>query len=159
MLNLFKSKKSEIYAPIIKGEVIALENVPDNVFASKMMGEGVGFENFGNSIVSPVDGTVIMLFPTKHAIGIQTKEGIEILIHIGLDTVQLNGVGFESHVEKGSKIKRGDLLITYDIKIMEENNINLITPMVITNCDEFEISFNEIKQLEGQQLVMTCAKK
>ena len=137
MFSLF-SKETVLYAPI-NGKIIRIEDVPDQVFASKMMGEGVGFVNDGNEIYAPCDAKVIMVPSSKHAIGLKTKKGIELLIHIGLDTVNLNGEGFQVHVKENDSVKRGQLLISYDKHLMEKKKINLITPLVITNSSEYII--------------------
>ena len=132
MFSLF-SKETVLYAPI-NGKIIRIEDVPDRVFASKMMGEGVGFVNDGNEIYAPCDAKVIMVPSSKHAIGLKTKKGIELLIHIGLDSE-----GFQVHVKENESVKRGQLLISYDKHLMEKKKINLITPLVITNSSEYII--------------------
>lgn len=140
MFNLLKKDKQDIiYSPILKGKVIKIENVPDAVFAQKLMGEGVGFINEGNTLYSPCDGSIIMTQSTKHAVGIKSKNGLEILIHIGLDTVNLNGQGFTSYIQKGDKVKKGDKLISFDRNFMLKNGIDLTTPMVITNSNDYNI--------------------
>jgi sugar PTS system EIIA component len=135
--KLFGKKENEVVeltAPL-NGKVIDVTEVPDPVFSQKMMGEGVAFEPIDGQVVSPVDGEVIQLFHTKHAIGIQTKSGLEILIHIGLETVALNGEGFEAFVQVGDKVKRGDKLISFDLDFIKEKAASIITPMIITNTD------------------------
>lgn len=138
MFKFFKKKghfDENIYSPI-KGSCIRLEDVPDEVFSSKMMGEGIGFKLKESIIYSPLDGTVTLLAKTNHAIGIKGDNNVEVLIHIGLDTVNLKGNGFTLRVEQGERIKKGQPLIEVDFNIMKENNIDLTTPMVITNGDD-----------------------
>lgn len=139
MFDFLKKEKEEVLMAPINGKMISLEEVPDQVFASKMMGDGFGFINDSNKVYSPCDAEVTVLHSSKHAIGLRTKIGAEILIHIGLDTVNLNGEGFSVCVSKGQKVKKGDLLITYDKEFMIKKNINLITPLVITNYNDLKI--------------------
>jgi sugar PTS system EIIA component len=137
MFNLFKKKKdTDLYAPVV-GETVSLENVPDKIFADKLMGEGIGFNFEGNIVCAPCDGKISMIANTLHAFGITAANGAEILVHIGLDTVTLEGQGFKSMVEVGEKVKKGTPIIEVDRDIMKQNNINLVTPMIITNSDDF----------------------
>lgn len=102
------------------GAVMDLASVPDPVFSQKMMGDGIAVEPANGDIVSPVEGEVIQLFHTKHAVGIRTLSGAELLIHVGLDTVNMNGEGFEAHVKEGDKVKTGDLLLTCRLDLIKE---------------------------------------
>ncbi|MGN1387063.1 MAG: PTS glucose transporter subunit IIA [Bacillus sp. (in: firmicutes)] len=115
------------------GKLVALEEVPDPVFSQKMMGDGLAFNPTEGEIVAPVDAEVIQVFPTKHAIGLKTKNNIEILIHIGLETVSMNGEGFEAFVKEGDQVKKGQKLITFDLDLIREKAKSTITPVVITN--------------------------
>lgn len=130
MLN----KQEMIYAPLT-GKVTQLDQVPDPTFSQKMMGDGLAIEPTDGKVVTPIDGEVVQIFPTKHAIGLQGKSGVEILIHIGLETVALNGDGFEAHVKQGDQVKVGDPLITFDLDFIKEKAASHITPVVITNGD------------------------
>lgn len=125
----------------IKGRIITLEEVPDEVFAGKMLGDGFAVNPQDNKVYAPVSGVVRVLFPTKHAISIKTNEGIDILVHVGIDTVKLNGEGFEVYVQKGDNVKKGDLLITFNKKILKEKVKSLICPVIITNMESI-ISIN-----------------
>lgn len=129
----------KVYAPLT-GKVISLENVPDPTFSGKMMGDGIAIEPTEGLVVSPVEGEVTLTFPTKHAIGIVSSEGTEILIHVGLETVQLEGEGFEVHVKKGDKVKPGDRLLTFDLELIAEKAASLITPVIVTNGDKFTVT-------------------
>ncbi|MEA4875856.1 MAG: PTS glucose transporter subunit IIA [Anaerorhabdus sp.] len=150
MLSIFKKKKSkELYAPVV-GEAVSLDCVPDQVFASRMMGEGVAFKFEGETICSPCDAEVVLVAKTKHAIGLESN-GLEILIHVGLDTVNLNGQGFKLCVKVGDKVKRGESLLKIDRNYMESKNIDLLTPMVITSkdiklniCEPTKVDLNSI---------------
>jgi len=143
LFGLGKDNKKEIvkeevaFAPL-SGKMISIEEVPDPVFSQKMMGDGIAIEPNEGVVVSPVEGEIIQLFHTKHAIGIRSKSGAEILIHIGLETVNMNGEGFEAHVKEGDKVNVGDKLITCDLDLIKEKAASTITPMVITNGDIIE---------------------
>lgn len=106
-----KVTEEVIYSPA-DGTVMDLSDVPDPVFSQKMMGEGIAVEPSSGEIVSPAEGEVIQIFHTKHAVGIRTRSGIELLIHVGLETVNMNGEGFTAHIKEGDKVKVGDPLIT-----------------------------------------------
>ncbi|MGE6629575.1 PTS sugar transporter subunit IIA [Bacillus sp. NPDC077027] len=130
-------KEEAIYSPV-DGEMMDMTDVPDPVFSQKMMGDGVAVKPSNGTIVSPAEGEIIQLFHTKHAIGIRTLSGLELLIHIGLETVGLNGEGFEAHVKEGDKVKIGDPLITCDLELIEEKATSTVTPIVIMNGDLLE---------------------
>lgn len=117
----------------IKGKIMNLSSINDEVFSSGMMGKGIAIEPSDGKIYSPVDGTVTSIFPTNHAIGLTSKDGVEVLIHIGLDTVSLNGEGFEAHVKQNDNVTKGELLITVDIDKVKKEGYSVITPVVITN--------------------------
>lgn len=128
-------KTIQLYSPL-SGNAVSLEKVPDPVFSEKMMGDGLAIEPTEGIAVSPVDGEIIQVFPTKHAIGIRAKNGAEILIHIGLETVSLNGEGFETFVSEGDKVKVGDKLVSFDLEIIRTKAKSTVTPIIITNSDQ-----------------------
>lgn len=132
-----KKKKVSILAPI-SGEIVPLENIPDEVFSSKMVGDGIGIRPTDGIIVAPMDGVIAQLFPTLHAILIQSKDGIEMLIHIGIDTVNLKGQGFESFVSKGDNVHLGDKLLKVDLDYINSKAKSLISPIIITNYGDYE---------------------
>ena len=123
--------------PII-GEVIALTDVPDEVFASGAMGSGVAVKPTDNKVYAPFDGVVTMVIDSKHAIGLTSDTGIELLVHVGLDTVKLEGKPFKCHVIQGQSVKKGDLLLEFNAEEIEEAGYSLITPVIITNSFEFK---------------------
>lgn len=125
----------DIYTPI-KGQVIPLINVKDDAFAQGILGKGVAIEPLEGKVFAPVKGTVTTLFPTLHAIGITTENGVEILIHVGLDTVRLNGEHFKAFVNQGDLIEKGQLLVEFDKKAIEEKGYILTTPVIVTNTDD-----------------------
>ena len=134
MFNIFKKKKYvDIYSPI-NGILLKIEDVPDPVFSRKMVGDGVALEPTEGIVYSLVNGTLIQLFPTKHALGIKTEEGLEILIHIGMDTVEMKGNGFESFVSEGEKVKIGNKLLKFDMELVKKEH-PLTSPIIITNMD------------------------
>lgn len=114
-----KTNEETIVAPLT-GAVKNIEEVPDPVFAGRMMGDGVAIDPTEGVVVSPVDGEIVQLFHTKHAIGIKAKNGTEILIHVGLETVKMEGEGFEAHVSEGQAVKAGDKLISFDLELIRE---------------------------------------
>ncbi|MCP3027451.1 PTS glucose transporter subunit IIA [Halobacillus sp. A5] len=156
-----KSVEENIVAPL-SGKVVSLDEVPDPVFSQRMMGDGVAIEPSNGKVVSPVDGEVVQLFPTNHAVGIKTKSGIEVLVHIGLETVAMEGEGFEGHVMTGDKVKAGDALITFDTDLVNEKAKSTITPIVITNYDDvveqFEPAYSDTADA-GETTVITLQTK
>ncbi|MCK1995113.1 PTS transporter subunit EIIC [Peribacillus muralis] len=120
----------------IQGTVLPIEQVPDQVFAMKMMGDGFAIEPVDGKLVSPIDGEVLNVFPTKHALGLKMNNGLEILIHVGLDTVKLNGEGFTSLVQEGQKITKGTPLLDIDLDFIKRNAPSTVTPIVFTNLPE-----------------------
>ena len=130
----FKGVTEDVYS-VADGQVVALEQVEDPVFAQKMMGDGFAVEPANGNIVSPVTGTVSSIFPTKHALGLVTDSGLEVLVHIGLDTVSLEGKPFTVHVSEGQKVVAGDLLVTADLDAIREAGRKTSTVVVFTNGD------------------------
>lgn len=121
----------------LKGKVLPLEQMKDDAFASGVLGKGAAVLPEEGKVYAPADGEITTLFPTLHALGMMTKEGVELLIHIGLDTVQLNGEGFKAHVSQGDQVKKGQLLIEFDMDFLEKKGYCLETPVLVTNSDDF----------------------
>lgn len=130
-----KTLKAEEFAMPVEGEVIPLAEVPDQVFAEGMMGQGFAVNPTGDVFHSPVDGKIVNVFPTKHAVGIENNDGLEILIHVGLDTVKLEGNGFESLVDSGQQVKKGDPLLRVDLEKVSAEAPSIITPVIFTNLE------------------------
>ena len=130
----YKGVTEEVYS-VADGQVVALEQVKDPVFAQKMMGDGFAVEPANGNIVSPVSGTVSSIFPTKHALGLVTEAGLEVLVHIGLDTVSLEGKPFTVHVAEGQKVAAGDLLVTADLDAIRAAGRETSTVVVFTNAE------------------------
>ena len=128
--------QTQLYSPL-RGRVLKLETLKDDAFASGVLGKGVGIWPEEGNVYAPADGVVSVLFPTLHAIGFSTDEGVELLIHIGLDTVQLNGEGFQARVAQGDRVKKGQLLVSFDMAFIEEKGYCLETPVLVTNSDDY----------------------
>jgi sugar PTS system EIIA component len=144
------------------GKVVAIENVPDPTFSEKMMGDGIAIDPIDGKVTAPMDAEVIQVFPTKHAIGLKGKSGIELLIHIGLETVSMNGEGFEVHVKAGDKVKTGQSLVTFDLDLIKEKAASTMIPLVITNMDvveSLEKSAVGNDAVAGETLLLTVKTK
>ncbi len=131
------AESAEVVSPLA-GQVKPLSQATDPVFSSGVMGQGVVIEPSQGELVSPVNGTVTVLFPTKHAVGIVSEEGVEMLMHIGMDTVSLDGKGFEAHVAQGDKVVVGQQLISFDMDVIKEAGLVAETPVIVTNQDDFQ---------------------
>jgi PTS system beta-glucosides-specific IIC component len=126
----------KLYAPIV-GEAIVLEDVEDEVFSSGAMGNGIAIIPAKGEVHAPCDGTISSFFPTGHAVGITTADGAEVLIHVGMDTVKLGGKGFTPLAKEGDVVKKGQLLLKFDIAYIKSQNLPVVTPVIITNSDDF----------------------
>lgn len=131
-----KNKSDFIYAPIA-GQVVSLTEVPDPVFAEGMLGKGVAIIPTDGRVCAPADGIVSMMFDTGHAVSITSANGAEILIHVGLETVSLEGKPFTVHTRKGEKVKKGQLLLEVDLSAIEAAGLPTITPVIVCNSDDF----------------------
>ena len=153
IFDIFKKSKKEVATKedkkgilsLTNGELLDITKVPDEVFSTKMMGDGFAIKSNDGIIVSPVDGKIGVVFETKHAIIIESKEGKEILIHLGIDTVNLKGEGFEVFVNVGDEVKAGDRLVKMDVEFIEANAKSSISPVIFTNLESNE----SIKVIEG----------
>ena len=126
-----------ILAAHLNGTVVPLAEVDDPVFSSEMLGKGVAIEPSEGKLFAPADATVQMVMDTKHAIGLASDDGVEILLHIGIDTVNLKGENFETHVQAEQKVKKGDLLISFDIDGIKAAGYKCTTPMIISNTADY----------------------
>ncbi|AMG60739.1 PTS glucose transporter subunit IIA [Staphylococcus lugdunensis] len=154
------NKNIEIYAPLT-GEYVKIEDIPDPVFAQKMMGEGFGINPTEGEVVSPIEGKVDNVFPTKHAIGLKADNGLELLVHIGLDTVQLDGEGFEVLVNSGDTVQVGDPLVKFNLEYISNNAKSVISPVIITNTDQTSaININDVNAIvKGETKVVDVTMK
>ncbi|BGE81518.1 glucose-specific PTS transporter subunit IIBC [Staphylococcus petrasii] len=152
-VHLEEVKETEIYAPGT-GHIIPLSEVPDKVFSEKMMGDGVGFVPEKGEIVAPFDGTVKTIFPTKHAIGLESDSGVEVLIHIGIDTVKLNGEGFESLVNADEPVTQGQPLMKINLAYLQEHAPSIVTPVIITNLGDKTLTVEDVKSVDPGKAIM-----
>ena len=147
-----------IYAPI-SGEIVNIEDVPDVVFAEKIVGDGIAIRPVGNKLVAPCDGVVGKIFETTHAFSIESPEGIELFIHFGIDTVELKGEGFTRIAEEGQEVRRGDTILEINLKKLESIAKSTLTPIVISNIDEVrQISKRSGKVTESEDTIFTVIK-
>ena len=131
-----KGTSNTVTSPLV-GKAIALSEVKDEAFASGAMGQGIAVDPAKGEVYAPCDGEITVFFPTGHAIGLHTDDGAELLIHVGMDTVKLNGRGFTPMVKQGERVKKGQLLLKFDIQLLKEEGYSVFTPIVIANTDEF----------------------
>jgi PTS system beta-glucosides-specific IIC component len=132
------SAKGGTIASPITGKIIALSDVADEAFASGALGQGLAIEPSEGKVYSPVDGEISTFFPTGHAVGITGKNGVELLIHVGMDTVELNGKGFTPKKQQGDKVKKGELLLEVDLEAIKAAGKPTVTPIIVTNSDDYE---------------------
>ncbi len=148
-------KSEQIYSPLA-GAVHPLQEVSDPTFSREIMGKGIAIEPAEGRVVSPVNGTVVSIFNTKHAIGLISDEGAEVLIHIGIDTVKLEGKHFTTHVQTGQQVKVGELLIEFDLHEIRQAGFETITPVIITNTDQYpEIQPSTQAEMKETELLLT----
>lgn len=139
MFGIFKNRteiKSNSFVAVASGEILPLAKVKDDVFSKKMLGDGVAIKPNDDFIVAPCDGTITMLFPTLHAFGIKNDDGVEALVHIGIDTVNLKGRGFKCYVKQGDRVKVGDKIIKIDSYDIENNGYDLTTMLLFPNQEK-----------------------
>jgi sugar PTS system EIIA component len=139
--KLFSKNISESIFAYASGDLVKIEDIPDPVFSQKLMGEGVAILPSNGQILAPVDGEIILIAETKHAFALRTALGEEILIHIGLETMKLNGQGFNFLIKLGDKVKKGQLVVEVNLDFIKENASSTIIPMIITNSNEHRYTF------------------
>ena len=153
-----KSVEVEIYAPI-SGEIVNIEDVPDVVFSEKIVGDGIAVRPIGNKIVAPVDGVIGKIFETNHAFSMESKEGVELFVHFGIDTVELKGEGFTRIAQEGQSVKRGDTVIEFDLPLLESKAKSVLTPVVISNMDEISCIVKKSGEVvAGESVVLSLTK-
>lgn len=150
------TKKEEILlASPLKGKVMKLSEVKDEAFSSGVLGLGAAIEPEEGVLYAPADGTISALFPTGHAIGLTTTTGLELLMHVGMDTVQLGGKGFKAFVEPGEEVKQGQKLLEFDRKFINDAGYSLVTPVLVANFGEFErVEPTEAKNVQAGDLLL-----
>ena len=134
----------EIFAPL-SGDIIPIEDVPDVVFAEKIVGDGIAIKPTGNQMVAPCDGTIGKIFETNHAFSIESDTGIELFVHFGIDIVELKGEGFTRIAAEGQQVKKGQTIIEFDLAVLEAKAKSTLTPVVISNMDDIK----ELIKLNG----------
>ena len=151
-----KERKTEKISSPLKGEVIALSDVQDEAFSSGALGLGAAVDPKEGVLYAPADGTISVFFPTGHAIGMTTDDGVELLIHVGMDTVQLEGKGFRPFAKEGDRVTKGQKLLEFDMELICKEGYSLVTPVLITNTDEFsDISITSECHIDPQSILMT----
>lgn len=151
--------RGEIASPVA-GSVVPLEKVPDPAFSGKALGDGAAIEPTEGKVTAPFDGTVVSMFDTLHAIGLESTDGLEVLIHVGIDTVSLGGKGFKAYVKEGDSIKKGDLLLEFDIDYIKKQGLQTITPVLITDMDSVaSIQVTEKKEVQRGDHLMKVERK
>lgn len=159
MFNFFKKKDISVYAPF-DGDVIDIRDVKDPVFSQLMMGDGCAIVPTSGTIYAPVSGTVTFIINTNHAVCITTPEGLELVVHYGVDTVKHGGKGFDMKVSIGQKVNVGDILYRCDMEYFRANNVDLTSPIVITNGDAFKITKKNLKNnAKTGEEIMVISKK
>lgn len=156
MMNLFKKNKPiDIVSPMM-GKIIPLEEVDDKGFSTKRIGNGVAIELTDGKVIAPFDGEITSTYKANHCVVIRSEEGIELLIHIGLETIKLKGEGFTQHVSLMDKVKKGDLILEADLSLLKGKEKSLISPVVITNMGRVETLEKEEGNVEkGVSNIMT----
>ena len=148
---------TELFVPM-KGQVLDVGQSADEVFASKALGNGVAINPAEGMVCAPCAGTISLLFPTKHAVGITSETGVEVLIHIGINTVQLDGQGFEAFVSQGDKVKKGDKLIAADLDLIREKGMNPQTMMILPEGGNLDVTVYPAEQADGKHLAVKAVK-
>ena len=159
-LSTERGKKNfTIYAPIT-GTLIPLDKVKDAVFSSGTMGKGIAVDPEDGVVTAPFDGTVTALYPTKHAVGITSEDGVECIIHVGVDTANLQGKHFEVKVKENQKVKAGDVLLEADLAAILKEGYSLVTPILVTNSDEYlDVLPNETEgMIAKSEILLTVIK-
>lgn len=139
MFQLFRKKGNKALAAVADGQCIPMEEVSDPAFAAKALGEGVAIFPESDTIVAPCDGTLSLITPTRHAFAMEREDGLELMVHIGIDTVALNGEGFEVLTQAGQTVKKGQPIIRFDPGVMREKKIDMTTMLILLNHEAFEI--------------------
>ncbi len=150
------SVKKEVMVSPMNGKAIPLSEVQDEAFSSEMLGKGIAIEPADGHVYAPCDGTVSMLFSTKHAVGLVSENGAELLIHVGMDTVKLEGKYFTTHVEQGDKVKKGQLLITCDMDAIRKEGYSMVTPVIVSNTDDYlDVVSMKLGAIEKEEELLT----
>lgn len=148
--------KRHVMSSPMSGEVISIKEVKDEAFSQEVLGRGIGIRPSTGELVAPFDGKVVTLFPTKHAVGLVSDEGMEVLIHIGFNTVRLKGKHFEAFVQEGDTVQKGQRLVTFNIEEIEKAGFSVETPMIVTNTDSYlEIIETQESKVNAGEVLLT----
>ena len=153
MFKIFKRKVREVASPC-DGEVVSLDKVNDEVFSTKMVGDGVALKPINGNFTSPIDGVVSKIFSTNHAYSIKSNKDLEVLVHIGLDTVDLNGNGFKRVANEGDSVSMGDTIIIADLNYILSQNRDTITPIIITENSDIKNIETRLKIVKSKDIIM-----
>ena len=158
MFRLFKAKKQTIISPA-DGDIVNLSEVPDQVFSEKMAGDGIALIPRSNTFVAPISGVISKIFSTNHAYSIKSKNGLEVLVHIGLETVALKGEGFKRLLEEGTSVSIGQPVISADLEYIQAQGKNIITPIILNYHKKITLKSHNIKMVrEGESLIEVTFK-
>ena len=153
MFGFLKRKIREIKSPV-DGQVVALESVDDEVFSAKMAGDGVAIIPMSDVFTAPIDGVVTKIFSTNHAFSIKSKKDLEVMVHIGLDTVALGGKGFERLVNEGDEVKAGDEIICVDLTYLKAHAKDIVTPIIVSDESDVNSIEKRLTVVKSQDLIM-----
>jgi len=153
MFGFLKRKTREIKSPV-DGQIIDISSVNDEVFSQKMVGDGVAVIPMSSEFTAPIDGKVTKIFPTNHAYSIRSKKDLEVMVHIGLDTVALEGKGFTRIAQEGDEVKVGDVIIKIDLPYVTEHAKDIVTPIIITDESSFKEIDKKLMIVKAQDLIM-----
>jgi len=153
MFGFLKRKVREIKSPV-DGQVVALESVDDEVFSQKLVGDGVAVIPMSNVFTAPIDGTITKIFPTNHAYSIKSAKDLEVMVHIGLDTVALEGKGFERIANEGDEVKAGDDIIRVDLAYIREHAKDIITPIIVSDESDVKNIEKRLNIVKNQDVIM-----
>ncbi len=153
MFGLFKKKPLEVVSPM-DGSLVALESINDDVFSKKLVGDGVAIIPSSRIVTAPINGVITRIFPTKHAFMITSPNGIEVMVHVGLDTVELNGEGFTCLVKEGESVNQASVILEVDFEFIKSKGKDIITPIIITSNKDIEIEKHKVGTIrEGESLL------
>lgn len=151
--------QDDVISAPLKGTCLPLAQVKDPVFSSGTMGEGLAIVPSEGILYAPADGTIKVLFPTHHAIGMITNSGVELLIHVGMDTVELQGKYFQPRIQAGAQVKQGDILLEFDMEAIQQRGYDLTTPIIITNASNFDINKTDTTEIQPNELLLQVQVK
>ena len=155
----FKKKQdNRVFSPIM-GKFVKLQDVNDNTFSSGLMGTGFAVDPIESTVLSPFDGEVVMIFPTGHAIGLKRKDGLEVLIHIGIETVNLKGRGFNILVNNNDNVRKGQKLISFDKALLLHEKLDPTVIVIFTNGQEYDIAINNQATISNKDVIAYAEKK